>query len=379
MEKGQKLPDLTLIILSAGNSTRFGSQTKKQWIRIGDAPLWKFVSDRFTTHFKFAEVIITAGHTELSYMQKQSDHRFVVGGDSRQASLKNALSYVKTAHVLVTDVARSCIPLEMIENIIASYTKADIIVPYLPVSDTVIYKEDTIDRDAVKLIQTPQLSKTETLREALAQEEIFTDDSSAVKSIGGDVFYTTGSIYAKKITTYDDLKALECLQEPNERTFIGTGFDVHQFCENKKMFLGGVEIESKFGFKAHSDGDVALHALIDALLGAIGAGDIGELYPDSDAAFKDIDSKVMLAEVVGFIKDVGYEINNIDITIMAETPRLSSYKDMMRKTIASILECEPIFVNVKATTTEKLGFVGRKEGVAVEAVASLKYFNWKRR
>ncbi|MCH9814724.1 MAG: bifunctional 2-C-methyl-D-erythritol 4-phosphate cytidylyltransferase/2-C-methyl-D-erythritol 2,4-cyclodiphosphate synthase [Epsilonproteobacteria bacterium] len=373
------MPDLTLIILSAGNSTRFGSQTKKQWLRIEDTPLWKFVAKRFTTHFTFKEVIITAGASELSYMQKQSDHRFVLGGDSRQSSLKNALFFVKTSHVLVTDVARACIPIKMVEDIINAYDKADIIVPYLSVSDTVVYQDETIDRDLVKLIQTPQLSKSKVLQKALVQDQLFTDDSSAIKSIGGSVFYTNGSINAKKITTYDDLKALECLNAPNERTFIGTGFDVHQFCENKKMYLGGIEIESKFGFKAHSDGDVALHALIDALLGAIGAGDIGELYPDSDAAFKDIDSKLMLKEVIKFVKEVGFEINNVDITIMAETPRLSSYKEKMRKTIGSILECEPIFVNVKATTTEKLGFIGRKEGVAVEAVASLKYYNWKKR
>lgn len=372
------MPDLTLIILSAGNSTRFGCQVKKQWITIDDTPLWKFVAKRFTNIVDFEDVIITASPKEMNYMRKNSDHIFVAGGTSRQESLNNALNEVKTPYVLVTDVARACIPESMIKNIIDSKEKADIIVPYLSVSDTVVYKDETIDRDEVKLIQTPQLSKTSVLKKALEQKEIFTDDSSAVKSIGGTVFYAKGSIKAKKITRYDDLKELECLSEPKNTVFIGTGFDVHQFCNDKKMYLGGVEIKSDFGFLAHSDGDVALHALIDALLGTIGAGDIGELFPDTDNKYKDLDSKVMLKEVATFIKEVGFEINNVDITIMAETPRLSSYKDKMRKTIASILECEPIRVNIKATTTEKLGFVGRKEGVAVEAAASLKFYNWKR-
>jgi 2-C-methyl-D-erythritol 4-phosphate cytidylyltransferase/2-C-methyl-D-erythritol 2,4-cyclodiphosphate synthase len=311
-------------------------------------------------------------------MKKFCDYEFVLGGATRQESLSNALSLIDTKYVLVTDVARSCIPTEMINDILGKKDLGDIIVPYLPVSDTVVYKDETIDRDKVKLIQTPQLSNSAILKKALKQKEIFTDDSSAIKSIGGSVIYTKGSIKAKKITIYDDLKTLECLEEPNDRTFCGTGFDVHKFCDNKDMYLGGVKINSKFGFEAHSDGDVAIHALIDSLLGAIGAGDIGELFPDNDDRYKDLDSKVMLEKVVNFIYMVGYEINNVDITIMAEAPKLSPYKDRMRKVIASILKIDPIFVNVKATTTEKLGFVGRKEGVAVEAICSLKYYNWKK-
>ncbi len=372
------MPDLTLIILSAGNSTRFAHSVKKQWIRIGDDPLWKFVAKKFTLDTDFSDIIITASAKEINYMQRNCDYTIVKGGDTRQESLTNALNLVKTSHVMVTDVARACVPQDMIQRVIKSYLQADIIVPYLKVSDTVVYENETIDRDKVKLIQTPQLSKSSILKQALNQKEIFTDDSSAVKSIGGSVFYINGSIKAKKITRYDDLEELECLSEPKSGTFIGTGFDVHQFCENKKMHLGGVEIESKFGFLAHSDGDVALHALIDAILGAAGAGDIGELFPDNDDRYKDLDSKVMLKDVVKFVKNVGYEIGNVDITIMAQTPRLSIYKDEMRRVIADILEIEAIKVNIKATTTEKLGFIGREEGVAVEAVASLNYFNWKR-
>jgi len=378
LEKGQKLPDLTLIILSAGNSTRFGTCVKKQWLRVGDDPLWKFVADRFTSNIDFSDVIITASSLEISYMRKHCNFTIVEGGESRQESLTNALNLVKTSHVLVTDVARACIPLDMIHRVINSFKEADIIVPYLGVYDSVVYENETIDRDKIKLIQTPQLSKSSVLKQALRQKEIFTDDSSAVKSIGGSVFYVDGSTKAKKITKYDDLEELECLNKPKSSTFIGTGFDVHQFCEGKKMYLGGVEINSKFGFLAHSDGDVVIHALIDAILGAIGAGDIGELFPDNDDRYKNLDSKVMLKDVVKFIKNVGYEIVNVDITIMAETPRLSNYKEKMRKVIASILIVNEIKVNIKATTTEKLGFIGREEGVAVEAVASLNYFNWKR-
>jgi 2-C-methyl-D-erythritol 4-phosphate cytidylyltransferase/2-C-methyl-D-erythritol 2,4-cyclodiphosphate synthase len=143
------------------------------------------------------------------------------------------------------------------------------------------------------------------------------------------------------------------------------------------MYLCGVPIDVKFGFKAHSDGDVAIHALIDALLGASGMGDIGELYPDDDDSFAGIDSTKLLRDTTLRIKSYGFEIVNIDMTIVAQTPRLKEYKQAMRKNRASILGIAPQFVNIKATTSEKLGFIGRKEGVSVHAVANLKYFNHK--
>ncbi len=372
------MPDFTIILLAAGDSTRFAQEVKKQWIRIDTKPLWQFVADRLTTQVSAKECIITAHPHEVRYMRSHGDYTIVSGGNSRQESLHNALSLVSTPYVLVTDVARACVPDEMIEDIIMAKERADIVVPYLPVTDTVVYRNETIERDHVKLIQTPQLSRTEVLRKALASQTLYTDDSSAVKAIGGTVFYVKGSINAKKITVYDDLALLPCLDAPAQKTLTGIGFDVHRFCRDKQMVLGGVEIDSQLGFEAHSDGDVALHALIDALLGAAGVGDIGELYPDTDMANKDIDSKKMLKEVVTFIKNTGFEINNVDITIMAQTPKLSPYKEKMRQTIASVLKIAPVCVNIKATTTEKLGFVGRKEGVAVEAVATLQYYNWKR-
>jgi len=372
------LPDLTLILLSAGNSTRFSPFLKKQWLRVGDDPLWLFVAKRLNSYYNFSKTIITANRDDLNYKKRfLSGFEIVEGAKSRQESLKNALLNVQTEYVLVSDVARACVSKDMLEKIIKHKNRADIIVPYLNVNDTVVYKDSTICRDDVKLIQTPQLSKTKVLKKALNQKRLFTDDSSAIKSINGDVFFVKGDECAKKITYFTDLESIRCLNAPSNRVFIGSGFDVHPFEDNKPMYLGGVHIKSKFGFKAHSDGDVALHALIDALLGAIGCGDIGELFPDSDEAYKDLDSKLMLKKVVAFVKSVGFEINNVDITIIAQTPKISSYKKLMQTTIASILQIEPIFVNIKATTTEQLGFIGRNEGVAVKASTSLNYFNWR--
>lgn len=371
------MPELTLVILSAGNSTRFGSNVKKQWLRIGAKPLWQFVADRLAAMVNPAKIVITAHADEARYMRQHGSYEIVLGGESRQESLQNALHAVETPWVIVTDVARACVPEAVVQRLLDARNEADIVVPYLSVADTVVYRNETIDRDEVKLIQTPQLSRTEVLRKALDAKTLYTDDSSAVKAMGGTVFYVKGSTSAKKITVYDDLKALSCLEAPAAIQKTGTGFDVHRFSETGPMVLGGIEIDTDFGFEAHSDGDVALHALIDALLGAVGAGDIGELYPDTDMANRGIDSKRMLADVVGFLHRTGHTITNVDVTIIAQTPKLLAYKEKMRAKIAPILKIAPINVNIKATTTEKLGFVGRKEGVAVEAVATVQYYNWK--
>ncbi len=365
-------------MLGAGSSSRFKSLVKKQWLRLGHTPLWLYATNRISQQVDFAKIIVVCAEDEIEYMKLFSDEiTFVKGGATRQESLMNALLHVNTKKVLVSDVARACISTDMLERIL-HVKNADIVVPYLNVSDTVVYGESTINRDDVKLIQTPQLSITKVLKEALSSEIIYTDDSSAIKVHGGKVAYVLGSKEAQKLTFENDLEIISQLDAPSSDIFVGNGFDVHAFEENKEMWLGGIKIDVPYGFKAHSDGDVAIHALIDALLGAIGAGDIGGLFPDTDNKYKDIDSKLLLEEVVKFINNIGYEIINCDITIMAEKPKLMQYKLAMRKTIANILKKDLIHVNIKATTTEKLGFVGREEGVGVSATTTLKYHNWKK-
>jgi 2-C-methyl-D-erythritol 4-phosphate cytidylyltransferase/2-C-methyl-D-erythritol 2,4-cyclodiphosphate synthase len=376
-EKGQKLPDLSLIMLGAGNSTRFNHIVKKQWLRSKDTPLWLNATNNITKNYNFSKVIVTASSDEIGYMKRYDDDIiFVQGGDTRQKSLQNALVHVKTPFVLVSDVARVCVSSDMLKRIINEKENSDIVVPYLSVSDTVVYLGNTIEREHVKLIQTPQLSRTQVLKAALDTQVQYTDDSSAIKANGGIVTFVKGDKKAKKLTFLEDLKELECLKAANPDIFIGNGFDVHEFEDGKAMMLGGVKIQESPGFKAHSDGDVALHALIDSLLGAIGAGDIGELFPDNEEKYKNMDSKKLLEIVYNFVTRVGYKIINCDITIMAQTPKLGKFKQQMTKTIAKILHLKPICISIKATTTEKLGFVGRSEGVAVQATSSLKFAQW---
>jgi len=362
--------DITLVVLSAGNSTRFNSVTKKQWLRVDNKPLWKFVADRLNDFYNFKETIITANENDVKLYKILSDYNILKGGNTRQLSLKNAINQVTTKYVLVTDVARACIPKKVILDLIENINDNDCIVPYLKPVDTVVYGNDTINRDEVKLIQTPQLSKTNTLKKALNTNIEYTDDSSAIKAIGGKIAYILGSEEAKKITFKGDEK-LPCFKPNKPYTFSGNGYDIHQFEDNKKMVLCGIEIDSPFGFKAHSDGDVAIHSIIDALLGAAGYGDIGEFFPDNDPTFKGADSKKLLEYVVNLLESTGFEIINIDITIIAQTPKLSPYKKEMKKMISQLTHCENI--NIKATTNEKLDAIGNKKGVAVISNANITY------
>ena len=370
------MSDLTLILLAAGDSNRFELPVKKQWLRIGHDPLWLYVTNRLKESGFFKNIIVTAHKDEVVFMKMLCDKKIVSGGSSRQESLNNALEFVTSKYVMVSDIARSCVDLGLIEALISHKESADVIVPALNVTDTVVYHNETIKRENVKLLQTPQLSLTEKLKKSLKNANEFTDESSAIVADGGSRKLIEGTLGAHKITYAHDLLALSCLKKPSKVSLIGNGFDVHAFEDAKPMVLCGVAIDSPFGFKAHSDGDVAIHALIDALLGAAGLGDIGMLFPDSDSEYAGINSKKLLHVTITKLRDFGFEIANVDITIAAETPRLSSYKNEMRQVLAEVMNLSRGRINIKATTTEKLGFIGRKEGVGVYATASLYYFDW---
>ncbi|MBE0496746.1 MAG: bifunctional 2-C-methyl-D-erythritol 4-phosphate cytidylyltransferase/2-C-methyl-D-erythritol 2,4-cyclodiphosphate synthase [Campylobacterales bacterium] len=372
------MPDLSLVMLGAGSSTRFGLSVKKQWLRIGCDPLWLVATNRLLAMHPFAKIVVVAPKAELSYMRHFGEFTFCEGGDTRQDSLKAALAHVQSEHVMVSDIARACIPQTLFTRLIGSAGCADVIVPALKIADTAFFQDDPIDRNEVRLIQTPQLSRTKALKEALKSAVSFTDDSSAIKANGGTAWYVEGDERAHKLTFAGDLAKLSCLDAPSPLTFTGNGFDVHAFSDTGPMMLGGVEVSQTQGFKAHSDGDVALHALTDAILGAACAGDIGEFFPDTDPAYKGADSGVLLGRVMDFVKSVGFEMVHCDITIIAQTPKLGAFKEAMRHRIASLVGLSPSLVNVKATTTEHLGFVGRNEGVAVSASATLKFYDWTR-
>lgn len=351
-------------------------EPKKQWLYSADKPLWLQVADHFSSLYNFNKVIIVSSEKECRLMKNFADYHYVEGGNTRQASLSGALKKVSTPFVLVSDIARCCLDETMIARVLDAKGKADCVVPVLSLVDTLYIAHKPVDRSSAMRIQTPQLSRTELLKQAFRAGEEYTDESSAIAASDGEILFVEGSEYAHKLTTIDDLKKLPCIKKPSSKTLTGFGIDIHPFEEGKTMMLCGTRIDVPYGFKAHSDGDVAIHALIDALLGAAGFGDIGEFYPDTDAQYAGADSGILLEDVAERLRNCGLVIGNIDLTIIAQAPKLLPYKEIMRQNLSKLLNIRANFVNIKATTAEELGFLGRKEGVAVQAVANLTYFDW---
>lgn len=404
------MKDISLILLAAGDSSRFELRVKKQWLRVGELPLWQYVAQSIARAHPFKKIIIAVNEEDVSYCERlyacslasargesaergTSEYKFqskqgaigcgsanlkfhfVPGGANRQSSLKNALKLVESELVLVSDVARAQISPELISSLIRNLGDADCISPYLGVNDTTYLGERIVEREELRLIQTPQLSRTALLKKVLEGSEIFTDDSAAVGSAGGRLEFIKGEAGALKITRASDLAALN-LKLCSRDIFCGTGYDVHAIEKGTGIVLGGVQIPCEFALIAHSDGDVAIHALIDAICGAAMLGDIGELFPDSDAKLKGADSKELLRKVMRRVRGYGYELVNADITIIAQRPKIGAYKAQMQEVLSEILNCAR--VNVKATTTEGLGFTGRSEGIAAQAAVNLKFYDWQK-
>ena len=433
--------NMTLIIMSAGESTRFRQDSnndcavKKQWIRVNGKPLWLFVADSLNARYKFQKVIITANALEVAYMKRFCDYEIVCGGNTRQKSLENALRCVDSEFVAVSDAARFGVDFEVLDRLFAvDLDTIDCVMPVLSVADTIFMESESenppslaesfafdspslaegargwvkshnsnesncdspessanlvrkyLNRNAIKLVQTPQISRVSILQKALKLDD-FSDESSAINALGGRIATIEGSKTLDKLTHFEDLKRIlncchyERSEESNAKKsqnpaqndiFIGYGFDTHRFCKGDKVVLCGVKIPCEFGIEAHSDGDVALHALMDAILGAVGAGDIGEWFPPNDAKFKGADSLELLGQVVDFVRGVGFEIINVDLMILAEIPKITPHKDKMIAILSTALNLPKNRINIKATTMEKMGFIGRKEGICAKAVASLK-------
>lgn len=368
------MADISLIMLAAGNSTRFKAGVKKQFIRLGSEPLWLYVTKRLSSFYPFKKVIVASN--DVSYMKVfAKNYEIVQGGENRQNSLKKALESVESEFVMVSDVARVLISKNVFTHLIENIDKADCITPVLKVADTTLFEDRALSRERIKLIQTPQISRTALLKKALQQKKEFTDDSTAIASINGKIWFVKGDEGARKITFTEDLHKLS-LPKPSSEIFCGNGFDVHQFGVKRALLLGGIEVHSTKGVKAHSDGDILAHSLTDALLGAAHLGDIGEHFPDTQASLKNADSMNLLAKSYAKVKEYGFELVNADICVITQEPKLKEFKSRIAENIAKTLSVDEFRINVKATTTEKLGFIGRSEGIAVLSNVNLKYFDW---
>lgn len=388
---------IVAIIAAAGAGRRMGSDRNKVFLQLGGKPILSRSCLALAACGEVDELIIAASPDEVDEIASIVEEnppgipwQVIAGGKERQYSIANALRAVspQAEFILVHDAARPLVHPEEIKKVIAAareYHAAGIAVP---VKDTIKEIDDlqfavaTPPRDILWAIQTPQGFDASLLRRAYREAEadgfLGTDDASLIERLGIKVKLVHGDYSNIKITTPSDLAIGEALlrgrkSKGEESMRIGTGYDVHRLVSGRKLILGGVEIAHALGLDGHSDADVLLHAIKDALLGAAALGDIGRHFPDTDNQYKGASSLVLLKKVRQLLAEKGYEAYNIDATIIAEKPKLAPYIEQMNQNIAAALEINWDQVNIKATTTERLGFTGREEGIAAQAVATIRY------
>jgi 2-C-methyl-D-erythritol 4-phosphate cytidylyltransferase/2-C-methyl-D-erythritol 2,4-cyclodiphosphate synthase len=387
------------IILAAGSGTRLSAATngvKKQFLEWKGAPLFWHSAITFshTTRmrgllFVFPEEDVeeaTETLTKLDFGRRLGlPWKVVTGGARRQDSVYNGLQALPSecTHVLIHDAARPFFSTALTNTLLDSLkTGSQAVIPVIPVTDTIKVTENntishTLDRSTLRACQTPQGFDKKMLLEVhnKCNEEGWevTDDASIAEQAGFTVAIVEGETRNCKITNPEDLTMLESKQAAMPVPVTGWGYDVHRYGEGRPMKLGGIPIQGGPQVVAHSDGDVLLHALCDALLGCMGDGDIGEHFPDSSEQFDNISSGVLLNEVYDKFLQRGYQLTNVDLTIIAQVPRLVPWKPQIKKNICRMLKLNDYQVNVKATTEEKLGFTGAKKGIkAVAAVMALR-------
>jgi 2-C-methyl-D-erythritol 4-phosphate cytidylyltransferase/2-C-methyl-D-erythritol 2,4-cyclodiphosphate synthase len=390
---------LNVIIAAAGKGTRLGMGMNKAFVKLAGVPIIVHNLRQLNNLPDLGTVFIVVGSGELTEAEKmlkkyQTGYfplvrwQLVAGGRQRQDSVANALAQIKekTGWIAVHDGARPFAASELFAEVWSTARKTGAAIAAVPCKDTIkeVNPEKlvnaTLERSRLWAVQTPQIFSLELLRKAYAQLQkagnMVTDDAGAVEQIGGKVAVVMGNYKNIKITTPDDLILGEAFikgaANMADNIHVGSGFDVHRLVPDRKLILCGVTIPYTLGLLGHSDADVALHALMDAMLGAAGFGDIGKLFPDTDPAFKDADSMVLLKEVIGKLQEAGWQVNNADVTIIAQKPKLASYREAMEKNLSNILHLTADAINVKATTTEQLGFTGRGEGIASQAVVTIK-------
>ncbi len=386
---------LWTIILAAGQGSRLARETggaRKQFLPLDGLPLyWRSVTTMAAVPELAGMVVVFPAPElderarELELLKETSPVGVpvlaVAGGERRQDSVRLGLAALSQGcgRVLVHDSARPFFSPTLVRALLDGLTDSiDGVIPGLPVTDTVKHVEDdrilsTLRRDSLRAVQTPQLFPAALLRRvherALAENWEVTDDASMVELAGGTVRIVPGEATNLKITNPEDLRVLAS-PTPAPVPCTGFGYDVHAYGGTRPMVLGGMPIAGAPLVKAHSDGDVLLHALCDAILGCLGLGDIGEHFPDSDEKYDNISSAVLLSEVMDKARRMGLTITHVDLTVIAQTPRLSPHKAGIRANVARLMELADHQVNVKATTEEHLGFTGRKEGIKAVAVVT---------
>jgi 2-C-methyl-D-erythritol 4-phosphate cytidylyltransferase/2-C-methyl-D-erythritol 2,4-cyclodiphosphate synthase len=365
------------LLVAAGSGSRAGGELPKQYRRIaGKALLAHAVDHLLRAGARDIQVVIGEGQEAL-YQDAVGDRPLpapVIGGATRRQSVSNgleALSGGDVARVLIHDAARPFLYLDVWDRLVAAIENADAAVPALPAVDTTIRSDGSpVSRDALLRVQTPQAFRFEAI---LAAHRAWTggeatDDAQIARAFGLDIAIVAGDPALDKLTYEEDFRRAEAaLLGPR----VGFGFDVHAFAAGRDLWLSGVQVPHDKGLAGHSDADVALHAVTDAILGALGAGDIGDHFPPSNPKWGGAPSAVFVEHARDLVEQAGGRIEHVDVTIVCEAPRIGPYRDAMRTRLAALLRLSTGRISIKATTTERLGFTGRGEGIAAQAVATL--------
>ncbi|NLP29552.1 MAG: 2-C-methyl-D-erythritol 4-phosphate cytidylyltransferase [Clostridiales bacterium] len=391
---------IAVIIVAAGSGKRMGGDIPKQFLQIGNEMVVEKAVGAFSNHPYIDDIYLVVRKSDMAFCKDQLINKkrlskvraILAGGKERQDSVFNALcameEQIKPAfdYVLVHDGARPFVSANAISRLIEGAVTYDAAALGVPVKDTIKrvggqWLLETLDRTTLISMQTPQGFRFDLLLEAYkkAREDCYigTDDSALVERLGKKVYLVKGEYSNIKITTKEDLGYIRrqsdnVEQKPKQRDFkTGIGFDAHAFSKDRKLVLGGVSIAHSSGLLGHSDADVLTHGIMDALLGACGLGDIGLHFPDSEDRFKGVSSLELLGYVKGLISTAGYNISNIDAVLIGEEPKIAPYVKEIKANIADVLQIDQTRINIKGTTTEKMGFCGRKEGLAVMATATV--------
>ena len=373
---------VTALIVAAGSGSRMGGELPKQFRRLGGKPVLRWAVEPFIRHPGVRDLRVVIGPGQAGLAAAALDGvpvgPLIEGGAERADSVRAGLRSVSSDAVLVHDAARPFCPAAVIDRLIASLEFHDGAAPVLPVGDTLAMAdsriEHTVDRAGLVRVQTPQAFRTAAVRQAYDSwtGPAPTDETTVLRAANMAVATVAGDPALDKLTSPADWARAEQWLAATLVPRTGMGFDVHAFAGEGPIMLGGIAVPHSRGLAGHSDADVVLHALTDALLGAGGLGDIGSHFPPSDPQWKGASSGIFLAHAAALLRTGGAIIDHVDCTVIAEEPKVGPYRAAMRQRIAEILDLGADQVSIKATTTEGLGFAGRREGIAAQAIASIR-------
>jgi 2-C-methyl-D-erythritol 4-phosphate cytidylyltransferase/2-C-methyl-D-erythritol 2,4-cyclodiphosphate synthase len=359
------------IILASGQSKRFNSNQLKQFITYKNKALFEHSLDKAMNSKLFKKIILVVNEKKQIKKKYSKDVVIIKGGKERSDSSLIALKYIKKfkpSNVLIHDAARPNFTIKLLKRLIKSLQTNKASIPVISSKDSIKYKVKNqlfnLDKKNSYLTQTPQAFKFKDIYNlSIKQKKIIQDEATLFINNNLKIKFINGEILNDKITFKEDIN--------NIKTFFGIGFDIHRLVKDKKLYLGGIKIPFHSGLKGHSDGDVILHSVIDSLLGAMRKKDIGTFFPDNRNKFKNIRSPKMLKPIVDILNRSNFYINNLDINLICEQPKVSKYRNKIINSLSDLLNLDKDLINLKGKTVEKLGLIGKEKAIACEVICSI--------